>query len=410
MTHTSDSSPSVLMLSVSPMIFDTRIQRECLALQSLGYNVSVLYVEDQEFVDGLPDPEKSWNEYLASTRGIRTIRVFLRTRQWRRLPKSMQLAFQALELGIRFSYLTLKANAKIVQSNDLTPGVFALLSKALLHSKVVYDAHELGAETGNPSFRNLLLEFYERTLIRYSSLTFTVNHWMRDIMQNRYGRNVRVLGNKPTYTPASEFQKNRIRVDSGFTDGDKIIAYVGYLSLARGVDKTVEALKYLPENVKFAIMGTGRILEFKEMIKQVAIDNAIAQSRIRFIGPYPSDDVIKVLAGADVSMLLYQGKVQNELLNVPNKLFQSIMAQVPVVASSNKSLTDFVYGNPVGHIGVTVDQSNPISIARGIDRVLYRENHEAYVANNRELSSRYSWQEEVKVYTDGYKQLTGSSV
>ena len=383
------------MLTVTSIIFDSRIQKEARALRDAGYEVTILSVEDQELMRGVADASATWQAYLASTPGITTRRFFLRARTWKWLPKPVNKALQAVELFFKFGRAVLRNGADIIHCHDLTPALFAWIGKWRYGAMIIYDAHELEVDQqASGGIKARLLAIYERQMIRRSSHVITVNAMIRDIMQDRYGMPVHVIENRPEYLPADRLDTQKLRRELQVPDDRRIVLYVGNLSLTRGIDKMVEALKYLDHSIHFYIMGTGRIQEYKAQVEDLLRTHRIDQERVRFIGPYPPGDVIQYLSGADVSVLLYQPTSNNMLFNAPNKLFQSIVARVPMVASHNKTFPGLIRPNTDEAIGVTVDATDPVAIAAGLEALLDEDYYRQARVNLQQRAKEVSWASE----------------
>lgn len=394
----------VLKLSVSSMIYDSRIQKEALTLSKAGHDVTIAYIEDQEFYYGLPDPEKAYRDYLSNMEGTNTIRMFLVSRTWKFLPKFINKFFQAIELFCKMTWVVIAKKYDVYHSHDLTPGIFALIGKYFRNAKIVYDAHELEvAVTGTNRFSARIKRVYESLLMKSASISITVNQYIADMMEQNYGKPVEVIANMPNYIEPEMLESSHIR--EGVMDGQKVILYVGNVNPVRGIDKVALSLKYLPDNFIYLIMGTGRVQEYKKFLNALMARNGIESDRVRFIGPFPSDKVVSYLSGADVSVMMYQANTDNSVVNAPNKFYQSIMARVPVVASANKSFPKLIHENGVGTVGEVALATDPEAIARSIQSVVESIDYDNMKANANTLSKRYSWENEASKLVKMYESI-----
>lgn len=396
----------VLMFSVTSMIYDSRIQKEAISLSEEGYSVTILYVEDQEFYYGLQNPQKVWEDYLKTMKGIKNFRVFLKSRELRFLPSFICKTLQAIELFFKFLFYTLKNKYEVLHVHDLTPGVFGLIGKLLFRSKLVYDAHELEVPyLDKNSFKKFVLRIYESWIMKYADSVITVNDYIAEIMQKRYEKEINVIKNLPNYVPYKNLEPNYIKALVNNPYQDKLILYVGNLNLARGIDKVVLAMKELPKEYIFLIMGTGRIKEFKRIIDKLCNTHEIDRNKIKFIGPFPPNKVVPYLSGADISVMMYQANTDNSILNAPNKFYQSIMARVPVLASNNKSFPILIHHNSCGTVGETSDETNPSEIAQKIIKLIESPNLFKIKENLDCLAKKSSWEYETIKLINIYKNL-----
>ncbi len=124
-----------------------------------------------------------------------------------------------------------------------------------------------------------------------------------------------------------------------------------------GVRDIIEALEFLPENVKLIIIGIGPLennLKFK-------IKNLKLESRIKFLGHVPYENIPKYLHEADIFIRpsLSEG--------FGNSFIEAMAAGLPVIATSVGGIPDFLINEETG---LFCEVNNPESIARQVTRLL----------------------------------------
>lgn len=397
----------ICMLTPGSMLFDARIQKEAVGLREEGFDITIYSIEDYKMLDELDDAEGEWVKYNAFMHGIETRRHILLSRKWRKLPKLINRTLQSLEMSWVFLRAALTCRADFYHSHDLIPAFFVWIAHWLYGGRIVYDAHEIEtAMAGATGSAEWLLGRYEWVMMRLCSVAITVNPYISRLMEKRYGKAVYVVENRADYIEClpTDLLRDTFSVDPAV----RIVMYVGFLSMSRGIDKMTIALKYLPDNVHFYLMGTGRVEEFKDSLNAVREQHGIKPERLRFIGPYRPDEVLNYLCGADASVMLYQQiESANLQFNTPNKLFQSITASVPIVASGNPSFVSFLKtGND--RLGVTVDESAPESIARGVREVLNPAINSMIRKNLNAIRKDYSWESEKQKLLSIYREMTAT--
>lgn len=102
--------------------------------------------------------------------------------------------------------------------------------------------------------------------------------------------------------------------------------------------------------------------------------------------------------------MLYQKNSENSEINSPNKLYQSIIARTPILASNNKSFPKIILNNKFGKIGEVVDESSSIEIAKKIDFLIESDKTD-YKKSLDYLSSEVSWANEEKKLLNLYSQI-----
>ena len=91
------------------------------------------------------------------------------------------------------------------------------------------------------------------------------------------------------------------------------------------------------------------------------------------VDPFDTNDVLWAMTTrfqADVDVVAIQAADQNKVLSTPNKLFESLAAGVPVVASDFPAMREIVARDPDGPLGALCDPTDPRSIAAALRSVL----------------------------------------
>ena len=125
--------------------------------------------------------------------------------------------------------------------------------------------------------------------------------------------------------------------------------------------------------------------------------------RVRFFGPIPNDQQLWYTASADVGMCPIRGTSLSYRWSLPNKLFEYMMAGIPVVASDYEEMGRVVREEAVGEV---CDPDDPADIARAVRTVLEAPDGGAgYRAAARQAVERYNWSEEEHVLLGLYGRL-----
>ena len=89
--------------------------------------------------------------------------------------------------------------------------------------------------------------------------------------------------------------------------------------------------------------------------------------RIVVLPPVPPDDLLPWTASADVTFVGQPPRTLNQRLNLPNKLFESLMAGVPVVVSADNAQCRLTSEEGVG---ACADIDSPRAIADALASIL----------------------------------------
>ncbi len=185
---------------------------------------------------------------------------------------------------------------------------------------------------------------------------------------------------KPGGARISNFKVEELRQKLGIKSDDKILITTSRLVPKNGVGDIIEALQYLPENIKFLIIGDGPLesdLKFK-------IKNLKLEDRVKFVGYVSHDDLPKYLYDSDIFIRpsLSEG--------MGNSFIEAMAVGVPVIATPVGGIPDFLKDRETG---LFCEINNPRSIAEKV--IIYFEDDELrkkIIANALEMVIKnYDW-------------------
>ncbi len=182
--------------------------------------------------------------------------------------------------------------------------------------------------------------------------------------------------------------------------------YQGGFSVDRGIEELTAAareprLARLDPAVVF--MGYGRLDGWIQGQVEAAPE------RIFLLPAVPPDELLEWTASADVSFVGQPPRTLNQKLNLPNKLFESIMAGTPVVVSEGNEQCRLVSEERVGRC-CNVD--SPAAIAETIASLLEAPEDErlALRTHCRDVAlTRYTWDANATGLVALYRELAGPS-
>ena len=119
------------------------------------------------------------------------------------------------------------------------------------------------------------------------------------------------------------------------TKNFKTIITTSRLVKKNGVDTLIESLKFLPENVKLQILGTGQ----EEMSLRQLMSRHRLDSRVEFLGHVAPDKVAEYLVQADI----FARPSRSEGLG--NSFLEAMAAGVPTIGTPVGGIPDFLQGD-----------------------------------------------------------------
>ena len=173
----------------------------------------------------------------------------------------------------------------------------------------------------------------------------------------------------------------------GKKTGDKYVITTSRLVLKNAVDDVIKSLRYLPDNVKFLVLGTG---PDEETLKNLAREKEVDE-RVIWLGHIDHKDMPKYLKISDIFIRpsLSEG--------LGNSFLEAMAAKIPVIATQVGGIPDFLFdpekNSDKEPTGLFCNVRDPKSIAEKIKIFLEnRELTEKIKVNAKKLvEENYDW-------------------
>ena len=294
------------------------------------------------------------------------------------------------------------ADFDLVQVHDAPAlGVLAaLLGRRTLPGVLLFDAVEIPLVSSNPaqdlapaSTRQREARLHRDVLARCSASTITVSHGLADWLGSHYDlSDVAVVRNFQLYVepPAG----HEIRQDLGLEDGQRLVLYLNSLYGGQGLEQLIDAIPYLPAGVVVATLGP---MIYPEYVKQLTTRATAAGvgARFRVLPPKPPSDMLAYAAGADIGVIPRQNVSLNNTISLPNRVFELVMARLPIAAPSLPDIKAFVLEHGLGQ---SFDERDPRDIARVIKAMLEPETLARLRDQVQEKAKELCWEREGERY------------
>ncbi len=300
-------------------------------------------------------------------------------------------------------------SADVWHAHDFT-GLLALAGRLPAHVPLVYDSHELFADTGSaarlPRLARAILVREERRLLRRADAVITVNPGLATVLAARYPP-VRpiVVRNCPPLADPGPWPSDRLRNAAGISPDAVVVLFHGAITADRGIEQVAAVLERAAfSTVHLVLLGYG---ERRDAWRGREHAGPLA-GRLHVLDAVPPDDLVSTISTADVAAVLQQPSDLNLRLSTPNKLFEAIAAGVPVLASDLPEIARVVRGDPTGPLGELCDPRNEDAIAAALGRLLGLRPDAGSALRARCLTAareRLNWDREVTALLHEYARL-----
>lgn len=292
------------------------------------------------------------------------------------------------ELNLRLAMRLLAGGADLIVSIDLDTLAGCMIASRLRSSRLMFDSHELFPEVPEIAGKPLVKKVWQAVQdfcvprLRPTDVAVTVCQSIADIFYHRYGRRFLVVRNAPLAGRALP------SAEGGPSARPFTILYQGAVNVGRGVEEIIGALPSLPL-CHFTVVGDGDVLPgAKALARALGVED-----RVSFVGRVPFERLAPFMAGADIGVVIMKDLSLNQRYALPNRLFDFIQAELPIIANRLPEMEKIVDGEDVG---MCVDEVSAESVAKAIESVMSRPDDVArWRRNMRMLAPRLTWQNEV---------------
>jgi len=307
-----------------------------------------------------------------------------KARRYRMLFKGGPLFYSCFNFRLVTTLLFVKRPTLFI-SNDLDTLPASFLAGRIRRIPMIYDSHELFTQVPeliHRPFVQSIWKWIERMILPKIKYAVTVNHSIATIYNKLYGTRFRVVRNVPERIVSPPVEKDRSR--------DHTIIYQGALNVGRGLELMINCMQYL-DKVRFVIVGSGDIEQkLKNLVAQVNLGDSV-----EFLGRMMPDELRPVTESADLGISLEEDMGLNYRYALPNKLFDYIQGQVPVLCSKLPEMSRIVeaYG-----IGIATAEKDPEKLAGIIRYMLKERSRGTWREALRKAALELCWENEAKVY------------
>ena len=299
------------------------------------------------------------------------------------------------EYNVRlFLYLSF-SKVDILVANDLDTLLANYLVSVLRRKKLVYDAHELFTEVPELIGRNIVKNIWlklENWLVPKVNYSYTVCKSISDIYTKKYGINMQVIRNVPL-----KMDKIDRRFPYPGLPLSDFILYQGSVNIGRGIETLIDACEYL-RDIKCVIVGDGDIMQ---AIQQRIIHKNL-KDKVILLGKLPFEDLKRVTPFAALGVSIEEFQGFNYYYALPNKLFDYIQSEIPVLVSDFPELRNVVNNYKIGEMLIS---RNPRELANQLEIMVKKSKDSFWKKNLAKTAEELCWEKEEQVLMGIYGKL-----
>ena len=312
---------------ISDLVTDQRVHRAAITLSQNGFDVMVV-------------GRQLKNSLAMTIQPYQTKRFEL---WWEKGPLFY------MQYNIKLFFFLIMNRADILLSNDLDTLLPNFIVSRLRKTKLVYDSHEYFTEVpelvSRPRTQKIWKGLESYILPKIKNM-YTVNESIASFYKEMYHIPVKVIRNVPLLYESNIPSKHQLRFKLNLPIDKMIFILQGSgINIDRGAEEAVEAINKI-DGAVLLIAGNGDVIpRLKKMVADLKLED-----KIIFKNKMPADELRKYTAAADVGLSLDKDTNLNYRFSLPNKLFDYILAGLPVIASDLPEVKRIVLNYKVGII------------------------------------------------------------
>jgi len=231
-------------------------------------------------------------------------------------------------------------------------------------------------------------------LIKYVDKTITVS----DAIANEYVKlydisKPELVLNTPPYKNINK--KDIFRETLNIPKDKTIFLYHGGIRTGRAIEILLDTFKQINDDKSVIVfMGYGPL-------EELIISASKKKNNIYFHPAVSPDELLDYTSSADFGILFYENNCLNHYYCSPNKMFEYLMAEIPVIVSNLYEMKRLVEKN---NIGVVAKENISEGLREAIERAVLLDKEEIQ-RNIQKVKEIYNWEEQEKVLLAVYKEL-----
>lgn len=390
--------PLVLKICGSDWTSASRDRRELSAYRELGYDVLVM-AKGEPGDRGRPDEVSGFPVLRYSTRPLGA-----------RVPNPVN-RFVSL---FQWAHNARQLHPNVISGHDLLPGLLIAWMSTLLQRKkpqLIYDSHEfeLGRYAKRTAFQKTCIRYLEAFLMRRCAFSIMVNDSIADEVQRIHKLKdrpvvVRSTPDRWTLDP-QKLAATRAELLAQFRSRDvrMLLMFHGNHGFGSGLEYLIDALARFPD-LGLVLLGKKTDAKYyADLVEQAA--RLGVSDRVLALDAAPFAELRNYVGAVDLEMMVGKPPVKSYYFALPNKMFEAIQGETPIITSDRPEMSRIVreYG-----VGLICEPGNVDDLCRCIekmrtDKAFYAQCKENLLRAKDELC----WEREKNVLKDAFVRCIG---
>ena len=302
------------------------------------------------------------------------------------------------EYNFRLFIRLLFEKTDVYHANDLDTLLPMWVISKFKKKPIVYDSHEYFTGVGEIQNRPLVKYIWktiERNIFPKLKHVITVNQSIADLYFKDYNTLPKVIRNLPV---KSKVEKIKSKSDLGLPLNKPIVILQGAgINIDRGSEELLEAIA-MQDYFFLCIVGKGDVIE---KLKNRSRKSDLLK-KVIFINTLPYNEMMQYTLNADIGVSLDKDNNINHKFSLPNKIFDYIKAEIPILASDLIEISNVISKYKVG---CTISEISPDSILIGLNSVLKIKEEPSFKNRFERAINDLNWDNESQILNEMYKKF-----
>ncbi|WP_323702793.1 glycosyltransferase [Mammaliicoccus sp. Dog046] len=289
-------------------------------------------------------------------------------------------------------------HADIYHANDLNtlPQAIVCSKLRLKPRPLIYDSHEV--QSDRTGYNQDRIKKIESFMLKFVNQMIVENHTRAQYNEKIYGFYPKTLYNYSEKYNINDKPKINLHQKIGIPENEKILLYQGGLQQGRGLELLIQAMDEIKEG-HLLFIGGGKLTQ---TLKQQS-EQSEQSNRIHFLDKVPFQELPSYTREAYLGFQVLQNICFNHYSASSNKLFEYMMAHVPVISCDFPEIKKVVEETETGLI---VDSHDASSIAQAVNELVENEALRNQLSENtKQAKEIYNWNNERSKLINIYNQF-----
>src|SRR5450755_745567 len=372
----------VCMHSIGRAKFDMRIMRDATEIMKVGFSVTIVDLETdrtqpaEEDVNGVHFKHIFMPKFVGSTR----------FKPWFPVKLPMIIIYSTIQL--------LKVQADIYHAHVETALLACYIAATLRRKPLIIDTPDLTLSdphvTRWPRLKGPVIRIIRHVVSSCAGYITASPFYIQELSRLYGAKEVTLIQNVPPYQRVPK--SDRLRQYLDLSPDTRIALYQGVLQPNRSLDILVHAASFLETNIVIVMMGPA-VKITQDQLEDLIACKGVAD-RIKIIPPVPYEELLTWTASADIGLTLFKPDYSRSIqFTLPNKLFEYMMAGLPVLSSQLDAVAEI---SKTYDVGMILPSLTPLDVGVAINTMLADNASLACIKNNaREAAkNKFYWEKE----------------